>query len=53
MEKIELIGRLPKVFKLQPDGNRHAFCRRYRIIYREINTEIHILTIIHSLRKYP
>lgn len=52
--KLNLIGRLPKACHLQPNGNRQAFCRRYRIVYREIsNDEIHVITVIHCLRKYP
>lgn len=53
LEKFELIAFLPKGAKEQPDGNRHSFCRRYRIIYREIGDEVHILTVMHSLKKYP
>ncbi|KAE9525781.1 type II toxin-antitoxin system RelE/ParE family toxin [Testudinibacter aquarius] len=54
-EKFEQIAFLPRGFKLQEDGTRHAFCRRYRIVYEynEIKDEIIILTVLHSLRKYP
>lgn len=39
LEKFELIGLLPKSFKLQSDGNRHVFCRRYRIVYKEMEND--------------
>lgn len=53
LEKFELISLLPKAAKIQPDGNRHLFCRRYRIVYREVGDEIYVLTVVHSLKKYP
>lgn len=53
LEKFDYISYLPKGAKLLDDGNRQTFCRRYRIIYHEFDNEVHILTVIHSLRKYP
>ncbi|OOH91227.1 hypothetical protein BMT54_02955 [Pasteurellaceae bacterium 15-036681] len=35
------------------DGKRQAFCRGYRIIYKIIDGNVYILTIIHSSRLYP
>ncbi|HGO5815817.1 TPA: type II toxin-antitoxin system RelE/ParE family toxin [Mannheimia haemolytica] len=54
LDKFEHISYFPRSYKLLDDGTRQAFCRRYRIIYKETeNGEIQIITVIHSLRKYP
>ena len=38
---------------MREDGDREAFCRAYRIVYREQGDNIMIVTIIHSRRIYP
>ncbi|QGM81002.1 type II toxin-antitoxin system RelE/ParE family toxin [Otariodibacter oris] len=55
-EKFELIGFLPKSGKLRNDnsGLREIFCRgTYRIVYRELDDIIQIITVIHTRKKYP
>lgn len=53
LEKFNQILLLPRSARLLDDGTRQTFCRRYRIIYQQIDDEIHILTVVHSLKKYP
>ncbi|RKR78590.1 type II toxin-antitoxin system RelE/ParE family toxin [Otariodibacter oris] len=55
-EKFELIGFLPKSGKLRNDGSDHRelFCRStYRIVYRELEDSIQIITVVHARKKYP
>lgn len=35
------------------ENTRECFCRGYRIVYRETETQIQILTIIHCRQEYP
>ncbi|MCI5763463.1 MAG: type II toxin-antitoxin system RelE/ParE family toxin [Actinobacillus porcinus] len=49
----ERIGLLPKGGRLQDDGTRMTFCRHYRIIYKEFDDKIVIVTVVHSKRRYP
>lgn len=50
----DLISFMPQAAgRLREDGDREAFCRAYRIVYRQQNDEIVIITVIHSRRIYP
>lgn len=52
-DKFNLLVFMPTIGKVREDGTMETFCRKYRIIYRQINDEILILTVIHSSRIYP
>ena len=52
-EKLEYLSHFPKSSRMLNDGTRQAFCRRYRIIYLETAESVEIITVLHSLRKYP
>ncbi|MDK9430995.1 type II toxin-antitoxin system RelE/ParE family toxin [Gallibacterium anatis] len=52
-DKFELIRLLPKTGKQRNDDTRETFCRHYRVVYREFDDRVEILTVIHSRRKYP
>lgn len=53
-EKFELIGFMSSgIGRLRDDGTRETFTRRYRIIYKEFDDEVWIITVIHSSRIYP
>lgn len=53
-EKFELIGFMPSgIGRLRDDGTRETFTRRYRIVYKEFDDEVWIITVIHSSRIYP
>ncbi|KAE9527822.1 type II toxin-antitoxin system RelE/ParE family toxin [Testudinibacter aquarius] len=54
-EKFDFISEFPKAYKVQSDGSRYAFCQRYRIVYEynEVENNVFILTVLHSLKKYP
>ncbi|VGM96716.1 Plasmid stabilisation system protein [uncultured Avibacterium sp.] len=47
------IAFLPKIGKKRDDETRELFCRHYRIVYREYDDRVEIITVIHSRRKYP
>ena len=51
----DLIAFMPNAIgRLREDGDREAFCRAYRIVYRQTGQdEITVVTIIHSRRLYP
>ena len=60
----KLLAEFEKTFRLiafMPDaigrlcehGEREAFCRNYRIIYRAIEETVYIKTVVHSRRLYP
>lgn len=52
--QITMLGFLPKMGKKGiVENTREIFCRSYRIIYTETATEVIILKVIHSRRKYP
>ncbi|KAA6209291.1 type II toxin-antitoxin system RelE/ParE family toxin [Avibacterium paragallinarum] len=53
IERFNLIASFPKAGKRRDDGTRETFCRHYRIVYRESDDCIEIITVIHSRRKYP
>ncbi|KGQ25078.1 plasmid stabilization protein [Gallibacterium anatis CCM5995] len=53
IEKFRLIAAFPHAGKQRNDNTREIFCRHYRIVYREFDDRIEILTVIHSRRKYP
>jgi len=49
-----LIAFMPDAIgRLREDGEREAFCRNYRIIYRAIEETVYIKTVVHSRRLYP
>ncbi|CAM3798186.1 MULTISPECIES: type II toxin-antitoxin system RelE/ParE family toxin [Avibacterium] len=49
----EQLSRIPKSGKQIGNGRRQVFCRHYRIVYREYDDRVEIITVIHSRRKYP
>ena len=51
--KFAQIASFPKACPSLSDGTRQTFCRRYRIVYRESEHHIEIITVVHSLQKYP
>lgn len=53
-DKFGVIAYMPSAAgRLRNDGTREAFARRYRIIYKEFENEVWIVTTIHSSRLYP
>ena len=52
-QKFAYISNFPKACRMLEDGTRQAFYQRYRIIYQEFDNEILIITVKHSLKKYP
>lgn len=52
--KFDLIAFMPRAIGRKRDDNTfEAFCRGYRIVYRVVEGDIYILTVIHSSRLYP
>lgn len=49
----ERIMLFPKMGRLLESGVRMIFCRHYRIIYQETDTQVIVLTVIHSRRNFP
>ncbi|MCW9718586.1 type II toxin-antitoxin system RelE/ParE family toxin [Avibacterium sp. 21-599] len=47
------IAFFPKIGKKRGDETSELFCRHYRIVYREYEDRVEIITVIHSRRKYP
>ncbi len=52
LKSIEILKKFPKIGRIVPERQnpliREIIYKGYRIIYREINHQIEILTIIHS-----
>ncbi|WP_165772767.1 type II toxin-antitoxin system RelE/ParE family toxin [Caviibacterium pharyngocola] len=52
--KILMLGFIPKSGRNGiVEGTRELFCRSYRIVYKETELQVRILTVIHSRRNYP
>lgn len=52
--KFDLIAFMPfAVGRKRGDGLQEAFCRGYRIVYRVVDADVYILTVIHSSKLYP
>lgn len=52
-EKFTYLCLFPKSGKRLDERTRQVFCRHYRIVYREYDDRVEIITVIHSRRKYP
>lgn len=51
---LDNLAYFPKIGVIgQIENTRECFCRGYRIVYRETETQVQILTIIHCRQAYP
>lgn len=52
-DKLELIAYMPGIGVNRNDGTLESFVRNYRIVYKIINNDVYVLTVIHTRRLYP
>lgn len=51
--KFDLIAFMPYIGTTEDNVNYQTFCKNYRIIYRLLEDDVYILTVIHASRLYP